>query len=56
LVGTSGGTGLNTYTNQDILVANATNGFNKLSLGTNGYLLQSNGSALIYSSIDGGTF
>ena len=56
LVGTSGGTGLNTYTNQDILVANGTNGFNKLSLGTNGYLLQSNGSALIYSSIDGGTF
>ena len=56
LAGTSGGSGLNTFTNQDILVANATNGFNKLSLGTNGYLLQSNGSALIYSSIDGGTF
>ena len=56
LAGTSGGTGLNTYTNQDILVANATNGFSKLGLGTSGYLLQSNGSALIYSTIDGGTF
>ena len=56
LSGTSGGTGLNSYTNQDILVANATNGFNKLGLGTDGYVLQSNGSALIYASLDGGTF
>ncbi|QMP83921.1 MAG: hypothetical protein [Caudoviricetes sp.] len=56
LVGTSGGTGLNTYTLEDILVANSTNGFRKLSLGTDGYVLQSNGSALVYNSLDGGTF
>lgn len=56
LGGTSGGTGLNTYTTQDILVANTTNGFNKLSLAADGLLLQSNGTALIYSSIDAGTF
>lgn len=56
LAGTSGGTGLNTYTNNDILVANSTNGFNKLALGTAGKLLQSNGTALIYGDLDGGTF
>ena len=56
LPGTSGGTGLNSYTSQDILVANSTNGLDKLSLGTAGYVLQSNGTALIYSTLDGGTF
>lgn len=56
LVGTSGGTGLSSYTAQDIIVANSTNGFDTLSLGTDGYVLQSNGSALIYSTLDGGTF
>jgi hypothetical protein len=56
LPGTSGGTGLNSYTQEDILVANATNGFRKLSLGTAGYVLQSNGSALVYDTLDGGTF
>jgi len=56
LGGTSGGTGLNSYTAEDILVANSTNGFRKLALGTNGLVLQSNGTALIYSSLDGGTF
>lgn len=56
LAGTSGGTGLNTYTSQDILVANSSNGFDKLGLGTDGFLLQSNGTALVYSSLDGGTF
>jgi len=52
----SGGTGYNTYTSQDILVANASNGLAKLSLGTDGTVLQSNGSALIYATLDGGTF
>lgn len=56
LAGTSGGTGLTTFTAEDILVANTTNGFRKLSLGTAGYVLQSNGTALVYDVLDGGTF
>ncbi len=56
LAGNSGGTGLNTYTLEDILVANSTNGFRKLALGTAGQVLQSNGTALIYSTLNGGTF
>jgi hypothetical protein len=56
LIGTSGGTGLASYTAEDILVANSSNGFRKLALGTDGYVLQSNGTALIYSTLDGGTF
>jgi hypothetical protein len=56
LAGTSGGTGLNSYTSEDILVANSSNGFRKLSLGTGGYVLQSNGSALVYDILDGGSF
>lgn len=56
LLGNSGGTGLSSYTNEDILVANSTNGFRKLGLGTAGYVLQSNGSALVYDTLDGGVF
>lgn len=56
LPATSGGTGTGTYTSGDILVANTGNALNKLSLGTSGYVLQSNGTALIYSTLDGGTF
>ena len=56
LAGTSGGTGLSSYTVEDIIVANSSNGFRSLSLGTSGYVLQSNGSALLYDSLDGGTF
>lgn len=56
LPGTSGGTGLNTYTVEDILVANSSNGFRKLGLGTDGYVLQSNGTAVVYATLDGGTF
>jgi hypothetical protein len=56
LPGTSGGTGLNSYTTEDILVANSSNGFRKLGLGTSGYVLQSNGSALVYDVLDGGSF
>ena len=56
LPGTSGGTGLNSYTAEDILVANSSNGFRKLGLGTSGYVLQSNGSALVYDVLDGGSF
>jgi len=56
LAGNSGGTGLNSYTAEDILVANSTNGFRKLGIGTKGYVLQSNGTALVYASLDGGSF
>ena len=56
LAGTSGGTGLNAFTLEDILVANSTNGFRKLALGASGQVLQSNGTALIYSTLNGGTF
>lgn len=56
LVGPSGGTGLATYTAEDIIVANSTNGFRKLTLGADGLVLQSNGTVLKYDSLDGGTF
>jgi len=56
LSGNSGGTGLNSYTAEDILVANTTNGFRKLSIGAAGRVLQSNGTALVYATLDGGTF
>jgi len=56
LAGTSGGTGLASYTAEDILVANSSNGFRKLGLGTSGYVLQSNGTALVYDALDGGSF
>lgn len=54
--GNSGGTGINAVTNNAILVGNSTNGFNQLALGTSGYVLQSNGTALVYDILDGGTF
>lgn len=56
LPATSGGTGTGTYTSGDILVANTGNALSKLSLGTAGYVLQSNGTALVYDILDGGTF
>jgi hypothetical protein len=56
LAATSGGTGFNTYTSGDIIVANTGNALSKLSLGTDGYVLQSNGTALVYNTLDGGTF
>ncbi len=56
LAGSSGGTGYVSYTAEDILVANTTNGFRKLSLGADGKILQSNGTALIYEDLDGGVY
>lgn len=56
LEGTSGGTGKATMTAQAILVGNSTNGYDELTLGTDGYVLQSNGTALIYDTLDGGSF
>ena len=56
LAATSGGTGHNTYTSGDLLVANTGNALSKLALGATGYVLQSNGSALVYDTLDGGVF
>lgn len=56
LAGTSGGTGKSTMTNQAILVGNSSNGYDELALGTAGYVLQSDGSSLVYGSLDGGSF
>ena len=56
LPGTSGGTGLTTTVNNSLYFGNSTNGFNALALGTSGYVLQSNGTAIVYDVLDGGTF
>lgn len=39
-----------------IIVGNSTNGFTNLALGTDGYILQSNGTTVVYGTLDGGTF
>ena len=55
----SGGTGFNTYATGDLLVGNTAGGqgLSKLTLGSAGYFLQSDGTNLIYSNtIDGGTY
>ena len=56
LAGTEGGTGYKTTVDQAILVGNTSNGYDRLSLGTSGYVLQSNGSHLVYDYLDGGSF
>lgn len=56
LAGTEGGTGYKTTINQAILVGNSSNGYDRLSLGTSGYVLQSNGTHLVYDYLDGGSF
>jgi hypothetical protein len=56
LAGTEGGTGYKTTINQALLVGNSSNGYDRLSLGTSGYVLQSNGSHLVYDYLDGGSF
>ncbi len=56
LAATSGGTGFNSYTAADILTAANGTHFSKLSLGTDGQVLQSNGTALVYATLDGGSF
>jgi hypothetical protein len=42
--------------NNDLLYSNGTGGVIGLALGTSGYVLQSNGTAIIYDTLDGGTF
>ena len=56
LPGTSGGTGLSTIANNSLIVGNTTNGYNTLALGSSGYVLQSNGTAIVYDVLDGGSF
>jgi hypothetical protein len=56
LSGTNGGTGLSSIANNSLIFGNSTNGFNALALGTSGFVLQSNGTAIVYDSLDGGTF
>jgi hypothetical protein len=56
LPSTSGGTGFNTYTSGDLIVANTGNALSKLALGTDGYVLQVSSGSLVYSTLDGGTF
>jgi hypothetical protein len=48
LAPTSGGTGITSYTVGDLLFANTTTQLDKLSIGANGYLLASNGTAPAY--------
>lgn len=56
LAASVGGTGVTSYAVGDILVASGTTAFTKLSVGTNGYVLQSNGTTLVYGTLDGGSF
>ena len=51
-----GGTNQTTYTRGDILYASAANTLSKLSLGTSGQVLVSDGTDISWASIDGGTF
>lgn len=54
---TKGGTGIATYSAGDMLYASATNTLAKLSAGTNGKVLQINGSGLpVWADLDGGTY
>lgn len=51
-----GGTGQSSYAVGDLLVASGSTALSKLTLGTNGKVLQSNGTTLVYGDIDGGTY
>jgi hypothetical protein len=52
----SGGLGLSTITTGAILVGNGTGAATVLAAGTNGFVLQSNGTSVVYATLDGGTF
>jgi hypothetical protein len=47
---------LSTLTSGGVLVGNSTNGMTNLALGTDGYVLQSNGTTVVYGTLDGGSF
>jgi hypothetical protein len=54
---TSGGTGLTSYATGDILYASSANTLAKLSIGTDGKILQVNGTGVpVWADIDGGTY
>jgi hypothetical protein len=54
---TSGGTGTGTYAVGDLLVGNTSNSLTKLAAGTDGYVLQINGTGVVaWNTLDGGTF
>jgi hypothetical protein len=52
----SGGLGLSTITTGAILVGNGTGTATVLSAATDGFVLQSNGTSVVYGTLDGGTF
>jgi len=52
----SGGLGLSTITTGAILVGNGTGAATVLTAATDGYVLQSNGTSVVYGTLDGGTF
>lgn len=56
LVVASGGLGLNTITAGAILVGNGSGTATVLSAATDGFVLQSNGTSVVYGTLDGGTF
>ena len=51
-----GGTGTTSYAVGDLLVANGTASFRRLTVGTLGQVLQSNGTSIVYGNLDGGSF
>ena len=51
-----GGTGQSSYSVGDLLVASGASALSKLTVGTNGKILQSNGTTLVYGDLDGGSF
>lgn len=56
LAATDGGTGHDTYTQGDILYASNSTNLAKLTLGSPGYVLQSDGINVVYGTLDGGVF
>jgi hypothetical protein len=52
----SGGLGLSTITTGAILVGNGSGTATVLSAATDGFVLQSNGTSVVYGTLDGGTF
>ena len=56
LPATSGGTGQSAYAIGDLLIGGAGNTLTKLTVGTDGKVLQSNGTSVVYADLDGGTF
>lgn len=56
LATSSGGTGKSSFTAQALLVGNNGGTMTELTLGASGKVLQSNGTAVVYADLDGGTF